>query len=91
MSGGRPCGPVVQFGAFCLSGLGSVPRCGPIPLVSGRVVVAHMPNGGRLTQMLARGEFPSAKNKIKNTFKKSLFIYIFRPSRFCDYYSIMSS
>ena len=43
----------VNFSVFHLGGLGSVPGCGPTPLVSGHAEVAtHIQNKGRLAQML---------------------------------------
>ena len=42
---GLPHGPVVKFGTFHFGGLGSVPVCGPTPLVGSHAVVAtHVQN-----------------------------------------------
>ena len=63
--GGQPCGLVVKFSAVYFSSLGSVPRHGPTPLVSGHAVEAtHIQNRGRLPQMLTQGKSPSEKKKI---------------------------
>ena len=63
---GRPQGLVAKFGTLCFSGPGSVPGCGPIPLVSGHAVeVTHTQNRERLAQMLAQGESSSPKRKQK--------------------------
>ena len=57
-------GLVVKFHARPFGSPGSVPGCGPLPLVGGHVVaVTHIQNRGRQTQMLAQGESSSAKYK----------------------------
>ena len=60
----QPCGLVVKFSLLHFSGLGSVPGCGPTPLVeSHAVAVTHIQNRGRLVQMLVQGESSSSKKR----------------------------
>ena len=58
---------MVNFGALCLGSMGSILVHEPTPLIGGHaVVMTHMQNRGRLTQMLAQGESSSAKQTKKN-------------------------
>ena len=58
---GSPCGLVVKFGGSP----GSIPGCGPTPVISGHVVMAaHIQNRGRSAQMLAQ-DCPSSSKKKK--------------------------
>ena len=61
---GCPADLAVKFSTLCFSSPGSVPRCGPIPLVSSHAVVGtHIQNRGRLAQMLAQGQSSSSKKR----------------------------
>ena len=56
---------MVEFVALCFGGPDSVPRCGPIPLISSHaVVVTHIQSRGRLAQMLSRVNLPQEKKTL---------------------------
>ena len=55
---------MVKFRVLRFNGPGSVPRCGPTPLVSGHAAVAaRIQNRGRLTQMLVQGQSSSPEKR----------------------------
>ena len=54
---------MVKFGTLCFSDLGSVPTWGPIPLISGHVVVAHIQNRGRLVTDVSEGQLFLSKKE----------------------------
>ena len=79
-----PCGVLVKFSVLCFSGLDSVPRCRPMPLVSGHaVVVGHtQKNRGRLATDVSSGPvFLTKKSPPKNgilyVLHLSLYVVIF--------------
>ena len=64
LSQGSALWPSFRFRAFHFSSPGSVPRCGPTPLISGHAVaVTHIQSRGRLAQMLAQAKSSSAGKK----------------------------
>ena len=62
MTWASPSSLVVKFGMLHFGGLGSVPRSGTTPLISGHaVVVAHIQKEEDWQQMLAQGKSSLAK------------------------------
>ena len=79
--GARPSCLMVRSSALCFGGPGSVPRCGPTPLMSGHAVaVAHIQREEDWQQMLAQGESSSAKEKRKERKKKKILKLKIPPS-----------
>ena len=62
-----PSGLLVEFSMLCFGSSGLVPRCGPIPLISGHAVVTTHIHKEEDWHQMAQGESSSAKiNKNKN-------------------------